>query len=106
MFMGVLGYEPDLGVAASIVGRVMAATARGSHLVLWDGTDTTQAVVDGAERLAHSGGVPYHLRSPEKIGGLFGGLEMVEPGLVQITGWRAAGDAEWLDAYGGVGFKV
>ena len=31
----------------------------------------TPAVVEGAERLAQNGGVPYILRSPEQIGGLF-----------------------------------
>jgi hypothetical protein len=105
MFMGVLGYEPDLKVVASIVDKVMAAVPSGSHLVLWDGTNTTPAVVEGAARLAQSGGVPYILRSPEQIGGLFDGLELVEPGLVQITQWRVDGDAEWLDAYGAVARK-
>ncbi len=51
MFMGVLGYEPDLAVLRAIVGRVMDATPSGSHLVLWDGTDTGSEVVDGAEKL-------------------------------------------------------
>lgn len=105
MFMGVLGYEPDLTVIKSIVDRVMAATPPGSHLILWDGTDTTPAVVEGAERLARSGGVPYILRSPDAIGHLFDGLELVEPGLVQITAWRPSGDVEWLDAYGAVARK-
>jgi hypothetical protein len=68
MFMGVMGYEPDLAVVASIVNKVMAATPSGSYLVLWDGTNTTPAVVEGAERLAQSGGVPYILRSPDDIG--------------------------------------
>ena len=105
MFMGVMGYEPDLKVVASIVNRVLEATPPGSYLVLWDGTDTTPAVVEGAERLAQSGGVPYILRSPDEIGSLFQGLEMVEPGLVQITGWHPDGEAEWLDAYGAVARK-
>jgi hypothetical protein len=105
MFMGVLGYEPDLGVASSIVHRVMDAVPAGSHLVLWDGTNTTPAVVEGARRLAESGGVPYVLRSPDEIGSLFAGLDLVEPGLVQITNWRPDGAAEWLDAYGAVARK-
>jgi hypothetical protein len=105
MFMGVLGYEPDLTVAASIVDRVMAAVPSGSYLVLWDGTNTTPAVVEGAKRLAESGGVPYILRAPDEIGGLFHGLEMVSPGLVQITQWRPSGDAVWLDAFGAVARK-
>ncbi|GAA3343017.1 SAM-dependent methyltransferase [Amorphoplanes nipponensis] len=105
MFMGVMGYEPDLTVVSSIVHRVLDATAPGSHLVLWDGTNTTPAVVEGAARLAQSGGVPYILRSPEQIGSLFDGLELVEPGLVQITAWRPDGEPPWLDAYGAVARK-
>ena len=105
MFMGVLGYEPDLTVVASIVDRVMAAAPPGSYLVLWDGTNTTPAVVEGAERLARAGGVPYILRRPDQIGGLFAGLDVVEPGLVQITAWRPDGAASWLDAYGAVARK-
>ncbi|MEU4215426.1 SAM-dependent methyltransferase [Actinoplanes sp. NPDC026623] len=50
-------------------------------------------------------GVPYILRSPDEIGSLFDGLEMEEPGLVQITQWRPDGEAEWLDAYGAVARK-
>ena len=106
MFMGVMGYEPDLKVVASIVNKVMDAAPSGSYLVLWDGTDTTPAVVEGAERLAQSGGVPYILRSPAEIGSLFDGLELVEPGLVQITNWHPDGEPEWLDAYGAVARKA
>jgi hypothetical protein len=62
-------------------------------------------VVEGAQRLAQSGGVPYILRSPGEIGSLFEGLELVEPGLVQITQWRPAREPEWLDAYGAVARK-
>jgi hypothetical protein len=105
MFMGVLGYEPDLKVVADIVNTTMAATAPGSHLILWDGANTTPAVVEGAERLAQSGGAPYILRSPDEIGGLFAGLDLVDPGLVQITKWRPDGEGEWLDAYGAVARK-
>jgi hypothetical protein len=105
MFMGVMGYEPDLKVVSSIVNQVMEPTAAGSYLVLWDGTNTTPAVVEGAERLAQSGGAPYILRSPDDIGSLFDGLDLVDPGLVQITNWRPDGEAEWLDAYGAVARK-
>ncbi|MFJ6194923.1 SAM-dependent methyltransferase [Micromonospora sp. NPDC092111] len=106
MFMGVLGYEPDLGVLRSIVERTMKATASGSYLVLWDGTDTSPAVVSGAERLAESGGVPYLLRSPADLARCFDGLTMVEPGLVPIPLWRPDDpDAKGIDAYGAVARK-
>ncbi|GAA3750402.1 SAM-dependent methyltransferase [Plantactinospora mayteni] len=106
MFMGVLGYEPDLDVVRSIVGRMLEPLASGSHLVLWDGSDTSPAVVDGADKLVESGGAPYILRSPEQLASCFEGLTMVEPGLVPITRWRPDdSDAEHIDAYGAVARK-
>jgi hypothetical protein len=106
MFMGVMGYEADLDVVRSIVGRMMNAAASGSYLVLWDGTNTSQAVVEGADKLVESGGVPYILRSPDQLASCFDGLTMVEPGLVPITQWRPDDpDAEPIDAYGAVARK-
>ncbi|MGH3388895.1 MAG: SAM-dependent methyltransferase [Actinomadura sp.] len=105
MFMGVLGYEPDLDVVRSIVGKTMNAAASGSHLVLWDGTDTSQAVVDGADTLVESGGVPYILRGPDRLAECFEGLELVEPGLVPITQWRPDVLDGGIDAYGAVARK-
>ncbi|WBB58440.1 SAM-dependent methyltransferase [Streptomyces sp. WMMC500] len=119
MFMGVLGYEPELTELRRIVGRVLAALPSGSHLVMWDGTDTGEAVVEGGEKLIEAGGVPYHLRGPDELGRCFEGLELVEPGMVPITLWRpeepaagaGAADAAGadaprpIDAYGAVGRK-
>ena len=105
MFMGVLGYEPDLAVVRAIVGRVMEATAPGSHLVLWDGTDTGAEVAEGADKLIESGGVPYVLRTPEQLGRCFEGLEPVDPGMVPITEWRPDRTPVRVDAYGAVGRK-
>ncbi|QSB16721.1 SAM-dependent methyltransferase [Natronosporangium hydrolyticum] len=106
LFMGVMGYEPDLAVVRSIVGRMIGSAPTGSYLVLWDGTDTSPEVVQGAETLAESGGVPYILRSPAELAECFEGLEQVEPGLVPITQWRPdEADAERTDAYGAVARK-
>jgi hypothetical protein len=105
MFMGVLGYEPDLAAVRSIVGTVLAPMAPGSHLVLWDGTNTTPEVVAGAAKLTEMGGVPYRLRSPGELATVFEGLRLVEPGLVEITQWRPEGKTGHIDAYGAVGRK-
>lgn len=106
MFMGVMGYEPDLDVVRSIVGRLLDPAASGSYLVLWDGTDTSPSVVEGAATLVESGGVPYILRSPDQLASCFEGLEMVGPGLVPITQWRPDDPgAEPIDAYGAVARK-
>ncbi len=109
MFMGVLGYVVEADEMRSIVARMMAAVPSGSYLVLWDGTDTSAAVIEGSAKLAESGAVPYNLRSPERIDQCFEGLEMVDPGLVPITQWRLdtaeIGKAEPIDAYGAVARK-
>ena len=110
MFMGVLGHVAKHDHARSIVGRVMGAVPSGSYLVLWDGNDTNQAYVDLCEAYTKTGGVPYIPRSNEQIGQCFEGLEMVDPGLVSISQWRAPtteiGTDEPLDsAYGAVARK-
>ncbi|MGH3752346.1 MAG: SAM-dependent methyltransferase [Pseudonocardiaceae bacterium] len=109
MFMGVLGYVADFDEIRAIVARVMAAVPSGSYLALWDGTDTSAAVIEGSATLAQSGAIPYNLRRPEQIGQCFEGLEMVNPGLVPITQWRPdtadIGKIEPIDAYGAVARK-
>ncbi|MGH3938060.1 MAG: SAM-dependent methyltransferase [Pseudonocardiaceae bacterium] len=109
MFMGVLGYVADFDKVRSIVARIMAATASGSYLVIWDGTDTGEAVIEGSVKLAESGAIPYNLRRPQQISRCFDGLEMVDPGLVQITQWRPdtprIGKGEPIDAHGAVARK-
>ena len=110
MFMGVLGHVAEFDDARSIVGRVMGAVPSGSYLVLWDGNDTNQAYVDLCEAYTKTGGVPYIPRSNEQISQFFDGLEMVDPGLVSISQWRAPtteiGTDEPLDsAYGAVARK-
>jgi hypothetical protein len=108
MFMGVLGHVVDYDEMRSIVARVMAAVPSGSYLVLWDGTDTSEAQVTAAEDYQDTGAVPYIVRSPAQIGRCFEGLEMLEPGLVPISQWRPApadAEAKEVDGYGAVARK-
>jgi hypothetical protein len=105
MFMGVLGYVTDFDEVRAIVARVMDAVPAGSYLALWDGTDTGDAINEGAVKYAESGAVPYHLRSTEQLGRCFHGLEIVDPGLVSITRWRPEDTAEPIDAYGAIARK-
>jgi S-adenosyl methyltransferase len=109
MFMGVLGYVSDFDLLRSIVTRVLDSVPSGSYLVLWDGTNTGEAVRAGGSKLTETGAVPYHLRSPEQLGRCFEGFEMVPPGLVPITQWRPdntdIGEPGHIDAYGAVSLK-
>ena len=85
--LGILGNVADYAEARSIVRRLLDAVPPGSYLVVSDGTNTSEEIVEG-QRIANQSGHPYHLRSPEEITGYFDGLELVEPGVVSIPHWR------------------
>jgi hypothetical protein len=107
MFMGVLGYIEDFAVMKDIVARTLKHVPSGSHLVLWDGTATGDAVSAGADKLAESGAVPYYLRTLDQLAECFEGLEMAEPGLAPISHWRLDTDEpiKPIDAHGAVARK-
>jgi hypothetical protein len=105
MFMGVLGHIEDDVEAQAMVSKALAAAPSGSYLAVYDGTDTSPEVVEGARLWNQSAALPYHLRSPARLAQLFDGLELVEPGLVSVTRWRPDTEAREIDQYGAVGRK-
>ena len=111
MFMGVFGYLPPYDELRSIVGRTMAAVPPGSYLTFWDGTDTSDEIRE-SHRLQAEMGHPYTLRTVEEIEQVFTGLDLVEPGVVQLSRWRpnengiAAAGPQQVDAFGGVARKA
>jgi hypothetical protein len=88
LLMGVLGHIGDDDEARSIVNDLMGAVPSGSYLALYDGTNTSDAVVEAARIWNESAEPKYHLRSPEQIAGFFEGMDLVEPGVVYIAQWR------------------
>ncbi|MEU3612081.1 SAM-dependent methyltransferase [Streptomyces sp. NPDC006872] len=110
MILNTLGHVADYEQARDLVRRLMAGLPSGSHLVISDSTATSEGMIAASEAYNSSGAVPYYVRSIEEIGGFFDGLELVEPGIVQVTKWRADHDdsanfAVAVDAYCGVGRK-
>ncbi|WP_406290254.1 SAM-dependent methyltransferase [Embleya sp. NBC_00896] len=106
----VLHYLSDADDPRSLVGRLMAATAPGSVLVLSHAAADLrpEAARTTAEAYRHSA-APLFPRSAREVGALFTGLSMVEPGLVPISSWRAdrlprmLDERQWM--YAGVGLK-
>jgi hypothetical protein len=96
MLMGTLGHVGSDDEAKSIIDRIMAELPSGSHLAIYDGSDTDPDTVEAARIWNISANPKYHLRSPEQFAALFAGLELVEPGIVSVTRWRP--DAEAADA--------
>ncbi|MFJ9024752.1 SAM-dependent methyltransferase [Streptomyces sp. NPDC102259] len=109
MILNTLGHVGDYEQARDLVRRLMAGLPSGSHLVISDSTATSEGMIAASEAYNASGAVPYYVRAVEEIGGFFDGLELVEPGIVQVTKWRAHPDdpANFaaVDAYCGVGRK-
>lgn len=105
---GIMGHVPAYDQARAIVNRLVAALPSGSYLVLSDGVNTSEGVIEAA-RIWNQTAVPqYHLRTPEQIAGYFDGLELVEPGVVSSARWRpdpSPTPPPEVDNYGGVGRK-
>jgi hypothetical protein len=85
---GILGHVPTYEQALSIVRRLMAGLPSGSYLSLNEGTDTDEDYVRAQQAYNESGAIPYRLRGMAEIAGYFDGLDLLEPGVVQVPRWR------------------
>jgi hypothetical protein len=90
MLLGILHHIADTAEAYSIVRRLVAALAPGSFVAI---NHSTSAVHGAAmeEAVAHWNrvGTPtMTLRTPQQIAHLFGGLDLLDPGVVSCSRWR------------------
>jgi hypothetical protein len=111
LLVAILHFVRDSEDPFGIVERFKRVMAPGSHLVLSHGThDFDPERSAEATRFYAKATAPFVTRSGAEIKRFFDGLEMVDPGLVQLPLWRPDGDppphldAIWL--YGGVGRRV
>jgi hypothetical protein len=110
LLIGVLGHVDDYDEARSILSRLLDRLPPGSFLVQSDGTDSSEAYNAAIEQYRDSGGVPYNVRTHAQIAGFYEGLELVEPGVVNIPEWRPeetvfGGSQVDIAEVGGVGRK-
>jgi hypothetical protein len=111
MLVGILHCIPDEDDPLDIVVRLMAAVPSGSYLVVAHPAkdiDTSQ-IGDAASRLNRVISEPVTLRTHDQVSRFFEGLELVEPGVVQLHRWRiGTADAvphHDLANYGAIGRK-
>ncbi|WP_281467416.1 SAM-dependent methyltransferase [Yinghuangia seranimata] len=90
----VLHFVRDREDPAGIVARLRAAMAPGSVLILSHVTFKTAALKRLAEEVYERASAPVVPRTREEIAALVDGFTPVEPGLVKVTQWRPAPDAE------------
>ncbi|MFJ8950697.1 SAM-dependent methyltransferase [Streptomyces sp. NPDC102381] len=107
--LGVLNFVMDTDEAVDIVRRLLDAAAPGSHLVVSHPTTEVdgEAMVAAVEHWNSQGSAPMTLRNRQDLGRIFGGVELLPPGIVSCSRWRpepADGDVE-VTHFAGVGVK-
>jgi hypothetical protein len=113
LLIGTLNLVPDDQGPYGLVAELMGAVPPGSYLVMAHTTSDIPAegLVEAAERLAEAFGGTHVVRRHGEILRFFDGLEVLDPGLVQIDQWHP--DAQQplpepdrlIPVYGGVARK-
>ncbi|MFF3307850.1 SAM-dependent methyltransferase [Streptomyces sp. NPDC002952] len=110
MMLGILNFVLDTDKARDIVRRVIAAVPSGSCLALTH--PTTDADLGGEGNVEamkfwnENATPPITARTREEIASFFDGLDLVTPGLVSCSQWRADSDsAPTLPQFGAVALK-
>jgi hypothetical protein len=109
MLIAILHLIPDGDDPWKLVADLMAAVPPGSYLTITHPASDVSPDASARASRAYNDNVatPQTRRSREEVARFFDGLELVEPGLVQLPDWRpGAGDPPAPTAgYGAVGKK-
>jgi S-adenosyl methyltransferase len=93
MLVGILHHLRDDDDPYGIVATLLAALSSGSYLtVTHPSADFDPGAMAAVAATAEQSGIPYVPRSRADTERLFAGLELVEPGVVPILGWRPDAD--------------
>jgi hypothetical protein len=114
MLVGILHCIPDHDDPYGIVAQLLAAVPAGSYLVVAHPAKdiNTDQVTDATARLNRLMAEEVTMRTHAEVCAFFAGLDMVEPGVVQLHRWRIGTDEHVpgvsveLPNYGGVGRKA
>ena len=107
MLLAVLHFIED-PAAREAAGALMREMPPGSYLVISHASadQATPDEVSTISRIYDEAGTPIFLRTRDEITGFFAGLELAEPGVVNINAWRNPGHEPGRTiGYGGVAFK-
>jgi S-adenosyl methyltransferase len=109
--IAVLHFIMEDDLAHRVVQRLVDALAPGSHMAASIATDDLAPIpLAGVQRVYEAYGEKVRFRTKAQAEGFFAGLDLVDPGIVQIHRWRPeTGTAPIADAdiamYGGIARK-
>jgi hypothetical protein len=91
LFVAVLHFVHDDAQAANAVKTLMDVLPAGSYLAISHGTMdfSSAAGVDAYEKMFAEGRTDVRARTQPEFRGFFDGTEIVEPGIVAVSDWRA-----------------
>jgi S-adenosyl methyltransferase len=111
MLLGILQGIPDQDEPGAIIARLMDAVAPGSYLAISQiaGDVAVDEVAEGVQRYNEQAAVSVAARTHAEVCRFFAGLDLIEPGVVQVHRWRPGtgdpGSDRDLAIYAGVGRK-
>jgi hypothetical protein len=111
MLLAILGHLGAADDPHAIVAGLMDAVPSGSYLVISHPIDTSEEMNEAARRWNEASPVKIWPRPHAEIARFFEGVELVEPGVVQLPEWRPdspaaeAGPGVFVPHYCGVGRK-
>jgi S-adenosyl methyltransferase len=94
MLLMILQFIPDSADPYEIVATLMKAVPSGSYLAISHAPSDieAEAVAEGTERYNERSSAGMTNRTHAEVSRFFDGLDMIEPGLVQLHKWRPAPD--------------
>jgi len=97
LLVAVLHFLPDGDDPWALIDRIKHRLAPGSYIVISHvtGDGISAEAVRAAAEVYQGASAPGVARSHEEIARFFTGLEMAEPGLVEVSAWRAPLPARW-----------
>jgi trans-aconitate methyltransferase len=102
MLVGLLHHLRDADEPGDLVRRLMADVAPGSYLVVSHlaGDVAAHGYVEAGDHLDETMDEPLVLRTHDEVAAFFAGLDLVEPGVVQVDAWRPSDEpvGEGLDS--------
>ncbi|MEV0123756.1 SAM-dependent methyltransferase [Streptomyces sp. NPDC050703] len=110
MMLGILNFILDTDQALDTVRRIMAAVPSGSYLVMTHPTTDTdlggEGNVEAMEFWNANATPPITARTRAEISAFFEGLDLLAPGLVSCSRWRAGSESpDVLPQFGAVAVK-